>query len=122
METFQRFLSYLLAVAMIFLLGLGGNLHVLADTCVDGHCDTHTHHQADDDSNSYESITSLNSIPLHAEKSALGECNPFMCNVVLPSSTQSDTRLDKFETILLRVADSLAALKEPDNPDRPPNL
>jgi hypothetical protein len=50
------------------------------------------------------------------------DCNPLLCNFLALTWVSSEAVFDQSEAALAWQVSSHAALEEPDNPDRPPNL
>ena len=112
----------LLVTLLVLMTGLGGTAHALSNDCANGHCDDHvtmtvTEHHAD-----YVPEEITDSTTRGSHDMAHEDCNPFLCNFLALTLVSSEAVFDQSEAALAWLVSSLAALKEPDNPDRPPNL
>lgn len=118
----QRITSMVLVSLLVLMTGLGGAAHALSNDCANGHCDDHVTVNATEHHAGHLPGKATDSGPLGSNGMEHDECNPFLCNVLALTLASSEAVFDQSEAALAWQVSGLAALEEPDNPDRPPNL
>ena len=98
--------------------GFGGAAHALSNDCVNGHRDDQIAVTAAEHHAGHLSVEATDSGPLGMVHD---DCNPLLCNVLAINSPSSKAVIDQSEAAATWQVGSLAALEDPDNPDRPPN-
>lgn len=111
-----------LVALLVLMTGLGGAAHALSNDCSNGQCDDRmTTIESEHHADHVPGETTEN--PHHgAHGMEHDECNPFLCSVLALTTASSEAVFDQSKAALVWQVSSLAALEEPDDPDRPPNL
>jgi hypothetical protein len=110
----------LLATLLVLVMGLGSTAHAASNDCTNVHCDDHvtvTEHHAENSLDETADSTQQKSPDI-----AHDDCNSFVCNFLALTLVSSAAVFDQSEAALAWQVSSLAALEQPDHPDRPPNL
>ncbi len=118
----RRYPFVLLVSFLVILTGIAGVAYAVSNGCIGIHCEEH----AQTAKHSVSAMSSGDiSVPSHhhdPESSGTGECNPFICQVVVllvengePAQGQRDIDLELQDS-------AQAKLNEPDSPYRPPDL
>jgi len=114
--------SMVLVALLVLMMGLGGAAHALSNDCANGHCDDHMTATATEHHTGHVLGEATDRGSLGSNGMEHDDCNPFLCNALALTLVSSDAVFDQSEATLAWQASSLSTLKEPDNPDRPPNL
>lgn len=118
----RHIISLMLVSLLVLMTGLSGATHALSNDCAIGHCDDLERINAMEHRAGHFSGESTETTTHGPHDLAYDECNPFLCNALALTLVSSKMVLDQSEAVLAWQVSSLAALEEPDNPDRPPNL
>ncbi len=114
--------STLLVLVLTLLTGVSSVAHGLPTDCGGGHCDYHMTMIAKENHVGHGQLEPMGGV-LHGSNGLMhDECNPFLCNVLALALPPLEAVFDQSEAALAWHVTGLSALKEPDNPDRPPNF
>lgn len=112
----------LLVTLLVLMTGLGGTAHALSNDCANGHCDDHVTMTVTEHHAGHVSGETTDSTTRGSHDMAHEDCNPLLCNFLALTWVSSEAVFDQSEAALAWQVSSHAALEEPDNRDRPPNL
>lgn len=114
--------STLLVLVLTFMTGVSSVAHALPTDCGSGHCDDHMTMIAEESHAGHGRLEPVDGVSHGSNGLMHEECNPFLCNVLALALPSFEAVFDQSEAALAWHVTGLRTLKEPDNPDRPPNF